>query len=760
VLLISLLLTTNNQAQNLALGTWRTHLPYNTAVDVCKSNNYIYCATPQSVFAVNLSDNSIKTYSKSSGLSDVGVAAIGYDTSLAVLIIVYSNANIDILQHGKVYNITAYKNAGITADKEVRQIYCHHGMAYLATGFGIVTVNLEKKEMGDSYFFIMPYGYTAANAVYADDASILAATENGLYFGDKSKNLLSFSNWNLLSSQDNLPSGNTTAFCIYQDQWTTSIANDAIYQYRESQWQKLESHTSWICTDLSAENNMVAATMQKKDVVGNVTDKKIGLQNGSLPFEYFSNPSYIQVPENITIDQNSDIWFADIYTGLNKFSNSNYSRFIPNGPYDISGSYAVANEGKMYIMGSGITRSLDPPGSRAGWYIYDNGLWENVNATNTPSVAAVTDPSVAEPLSKDKLLIGANNYGLLEVSTNDQTFLRYDKPTGASSNYRISAMVTDERGNVWIANSFSNVPIICRKVNGEYIYFSNFQINGKPLNDITIDKNGQVWMTIIDGGMAMLNYGNTLEDKSDDQYILFNNIPGLGGLPTNSTWCLSADNDGNIWVGTSEGIAIITCTEYALERQCDATQICIPRNDGTRNCDNLLEDEIITCITIDVANRKWIGTNNGVFLVSADGLNNLHYFNKDNSPLLSNVIKYIGIQPTDGEVFFITDRGVNSYRGEATFTEENASSPYAYPNPVPPDYDGLLAIRNMPNNANVNITDSGGRLVFKLTTTGGQIVWDMKDFDGNSVATGVYYFTAQGQEKKDHKTVKVLIVRR
>lgn len=759
ILSLLLSLIQYGKAQNYPLGTWHTHLPYNTAVDVCKSKDYIYAATPYAVFAVNTSDNSMKTYTKSSGLNDVGIEAIGYDTSSNTLIIAYSNANIDILQNGKVYNITAYKNAAITADKAVRQIYCHQGIAYLATGFGIVTIHLNTKEMGDSYFFVMPAGYMPTNAVYADDDNILAATEGGLYLGIKTKNLLSFSNWSLLSGNNNLPNGSTTAVCYHQGQWTTSVAGDAIYAYDGSLWRAVEYHASWTCTDLASENNMMAGSFQKKDASGNVTDKKIGLKNNASPFEFFNNPYYIQIPENIVIDKFFNVWYADIYTGLNALSNGVISKYQPNGPYDISGSNVVSFGNKMYVMGSGISRNLSPPGSRSGWYIYDHGFWENINATNTPTLADVTDPSVAQPLADGTLLIGAHNYGLLEVNTNNWTFQRYDKPVGASSNYRITDMTTDTYGNVWMANAYSNVPLICRTSEGKYLYYSNYQINGKPLNGIAIDNGGQVWVTILDGGMAMLNHANTLEDKSDDQYILFNNIAGLGGLPTNSTWCLATDNTGIIWVGTSEGIAIISCPEYALDRQCDASQICIPRNDGTRNCDNLLEDEIITCLKVDAANQKWIGTNNGVFLISDDGLSTIHYFNKDNSPLLSNTIKSISINPSDGEVFFITDRGISTFRGEATLTSEPSEEPYAYPNPVPPDYDGLLAIRNMPNNASVNITDSGGRLVFKTTCTGGQVVWDMKDFDGNTVATGIYYFTAQGAEKKDHKTVKALIIR-
>jgi len=42
-----------------AIGQWKDHLPYHSAIDVSAGNNKIFCATPYSVFNIDLSENSI-----------------------------------------------------------------------------------------------------------------------------------------------------------------------------------------------------------------------------------------------------------------------------------------------------------------------------------------------------------------------------------------------------------------------------------------------------------------------------------------------------------------------------------------------------------------------------------------------------------------------------------------------------------------------------------------------------------------------------
>lgn len=759
VLMVMTLLSFSLKAQNVPIGTWQNHHPFTNGIDVCASKKNIYCASLQSVFSININDNAITVFTKANGLNDMGIAAIGYDTSTSSLIIVYTNANIDIVQNGKTYNVPYLKNALITADKNVKDIFAINGKAYLATGFGMVLLDLNKKEVSDSYFFITNSGYLSCNSILSDENGILAATDNGLYLGEYNRNLLNFSSWQLMSGTNDLPSGATTAITKFQNKWTVAVNAKGIYAYNGSIWELLEQTTDWTTVDISAQEDKLAVAQQKLNFSGGLIDKRIGVKIGNENFVYENNGNYIQIPKKISIDAIGNVWYADLFRSLVKYENGDFGIFYPNGPLDATNNQMAYFDKKIYVSGSPISRNITPTGSRAGLYVYD-GIWQNYNPDNTAALASAIDISIIEPIPNEKkLLLGANGSGLLEINLSDWSGSIINKPQGASSNYRITGMVTDNSGNIWIANSYSSTPIICRKKSGEYEFFSNNIINGKPLNDIAVDDNGQIWVTILDGGMAVLNYGNNIEDKSDDVYISYNTNAGTGGLSTNAVWCVSKDNNGDMWVGTSEGIALVSCTAYVFDRQCDATKICVPRNDGTRNCDNLLEDELVTCIKIDAANRKWIGTNNGVFLVSADGLQTIYYFNKDNSPLLSNGIKSIEINQENGDVFFATDKGLSTFRGEATTTTNDASKPYAYPNPVYHDYEGVLSVRNMPNNADVNITDSGGRLVYKSSALGGQVIWDMRDFDGNKVATGVYFITGQGIDKKDNNTVKVLIIR-
>ena len=68
-----------SQASNPAIGSWREHLPYNSAIDVTASEDKIYCATPYSLFVVDQAMNTIERWSRVTGLSETGVSTIRYD---------------------------------------------------------------------------------------------------------------------------------------------------------------------------------------------------------------------------------------------------------------------------------------------------------------------------------------------------------------------------------------------------------------------------------------------------------------------------------------------------------------------------------------------------------------------------------------------------------------------------------------------------------------------------------------------------------
>jgi hypothetical protein len=254
----------------------------------------------------------------------------------------------------------------------------------------------------------------------------------------------------------------------------------------------------------------------------------------------------------------------------------------------------------------------------------------------------------------------------------------------------------------------------------------------------------------------MLNYGNDIDNKSDDRYYNFST--SSGNLPANNVICMAKDKDGEIWLGTQQGIATIPCPGYVTDNTCQAEQICIDRNDGSGFCDNLLEDEIINCLLVDNANRKWIGTNNGLFLVSPDGKKTIHYFNEGNSPLLSNYIRSLAINPENGDLFIGTGKGICSYRADATATTTDTPAPFVYPNPVRADYTGPIAFRGIPDNCNVKIIDVSGNLVYETTALGGQAVWDGNLVNGERAATGVYFALCKGNGKKETAKLKFVLL--
>ena len=154
-----------------------------------------------------------------------------------------------------------------------------------------------------------------------------------------------------------------------------------------------------------------------------------------------------------------------------------------------------------------------------------------------------------------------------------------------------------------------------------------------------------------------------------------------------------------------------------------------------------------------------VGTlRSGAFLQSSDGSEQLLHFTKENSPLPSNNIQHIGIHPNTGEVFFATDKGMVSYRGDATEPKSKFGKVYAFPNPVRPNYNGLITITGLVDNTLVKITDVSGNLVYETKSLGGQANWDGKNINGRRVSTGVYLFFCDDEVGEQSAVGKILFV--
>jgi hypothetical protein len=215
---------------------------------------------------------------------------------------------------------------------------------------------------------------------------------------------------------------------------------------------------------------------------------------------------------------------------------------------------------------------------------------------------------------------------------------------------------------------------------------------------------------------------------------------------------ITVDKDGSIWAGTDNGIAIFQCNN--INEACDA-YLPIVQSNGFNGY--LFQKETIHCISVDGANRKWIGTNNGAWLISKDGTEVLQHFTTENSPLPDNTVLSIGIEPTNGDVFFFTKNEIVSFKGEATESIASQSAIKIYPNPIAPNYNGPIVIKNLVDNALVKITDINGQLMMQTRSLGGQAIWNGRDQYQHKLASGIYLIFVRDDNGNEKAVGKILI---
>jgi ligand-binding sensor domain-containing protein len=372
--------------------------------------------------------------------------------------------------------------------------------------------------------------------------------------------------------------------------------------------------------------------------------------------------------------------------------------------------------------------------------------------------------TVAADLLNGNIYAGSYGGGLLEIRK-DNVLQIYKQKSGLQpaigdpGSYRVSGLAADINGNLWISNYGAPQNLVVKKTDNSWLRFTiPYFHTENAVAQIVIDDQNYKWILSPKGnGLFCFDDGGTLENVSDDRWRYFRQGKGNGNLPSAELYCLAKDRDGLIWIGTAKGIAVIQCMQDIFTS--NACEAVLPVVQQDNFAGYLFADEEVRAIAVDGANRKWVGTRNGVWLISADGQKIINRFTETNSPLLSNVINSIAVHPQTGEVFISTFNGICSYRGSATEASETHSNVLVFPNPVPPGYGGTIAIRGLASDAYVKITESDGRLVFQTRALGGQAVWDGRNYKGEKIGSGVYLVLAADEVNKEKVVTKIFFIR-
>jgi ligand-binding sensor domain-containing protein len=357
---------------------------------------------------------------------------------------------------------------------------------------------------------------------------------------------------------------------------------------------------------------------------------------------------------------------------------------------------------------------------------------------------------------------GSFGGGLLHILPDNQLqIFKQNSPlteaVGDPGNYRVAGLAFDQENNLWISNFGSNRQLHVLKNDGKWMSFTApFFVNQNAAAQIVIDDANFKWIqSPLGNGLIVFDHNNTIDNAADDKWRMLRQGAGLGNLPSNYVMSLAKDKSGFIWVGTDNGVAVFQCPQSVFQNGCEAVWPII-KEDAFANY--LFKGQEVRSIAVDGADRKWMATASGAWLISADGDKVIAHFTETNSPLLSNDIKSITINGQTGEVFFGTAKGICSFRSTATEAEETKNNVLVFPNPVPPSYQGTIGIRGLPGNSVVKITETNGRLVYQTRAQGGQATWNGKTYTGEQAASGVYLVIALDDLKQEKVVTKIVII--
>lgn len=751
-LLLNVLISTA-QEPPAPIGQWREHLPYNSAIGLAAGNSRIFCATPYSLFSVQYDEPVIERFSRVTGLSETGISAICMNEAKDKLLVAYTNSNLDILAPDRIYNIPDIKRENTPGDKSVYYIYPRQNNFYLATGLGVIVVDATKKEISDTWLIGNGGNPVKVTGFSMDAGYYYAATTEGLKKAAVNSNPADYRNWQTIS-------GTTGAVQVLNSGGTMILQQrDSLFIQNGNTWS-LFYRDGWPLINVSlSENKILLAERQPSGISRVVILDASGSVNRVL-----DNTGAVSFPRKAIL-VNGEPWVADQFAGLSRISNSNaYANYSPGSPQSTGGGEMLVADGVFFASAGAVNAAWNYQYNGDGLFILKGNSWTNINRYRYPVIDSLPDYICLAYDKRDaSLWAGSFGGGLLQIK-NGPAFTIYkqgflDVTVGDPGSYRVAGLCFDAENNLWVSNFGATQPLKVRKADGSWksvaVPFSLFE---NALSQIVIDDFGYKWIVSpLGNGLLVFDHGNSIDNTGDDRWRRLSNGPANGNLPASNVTCIAKDKSGFIWVGTADGVGVFQCPGDIFSAGCNAVWPIVPN--GTF-AGYLFKGEEVNSIAVDGADRKWVATKNGVFLVDATGEKVLARFTETNSPLLSNEVKKITIDGKTGEVFFATLKGICSFRGNATEGGAANEEVLVFPNPVPPGFAGTIAIRGLVNNAIVKITELDGKLVYQTRALGGQAIWDGRNYRGQKIASGVYLVLVQEEGSKERTATKIFFINR
>lgn len=710
-------------------------------------NEKTYVAFENGLFEYDVESGEKFLWTAANYLSDVGLTSLCYAPVNNTLLVGYANGNLDLITNNVIFNLPALILANIIGDKRINKMTYHEGFVYVSTGIGIMKINPVRREVADTYY---PFSSSTAiwDVAFHGD-TIFALSNNGIRFANKNNIALAdFTQWQTYANTPTQMTGGYRNLILFNDQlWLrykspiTSYATDTLYRRVNNAFEVVPNFLDLEIHDIRAQNGNLFLSADAQ-----LSEYTPDLQLVELIYQYDEGSA---IAPSGAFKLGLDYFIADRIFGLVKARNSfAHQKLGFEAPFRNS-FFALDNKSGFLLAAGGGLSGFNQSFNTSGVYMFQNEEWSYINTTNAVAMSESTWDVISvsiDPNDVNHFAFGTySGRPLFEVRDGKTIYTYYDGnnsplelTTLGNNAYNVAELFYDDNSNLWLAQSYTNFPLKVLTKDGVFVQYDlGPDPRSKVINDLRIDFNGYKWMATQSGGLVVFDDNGTLMDMSDDQFKVLKEGQGIGNLPSNVVTTVCVDFNNDIWIGTDKGLVVYyNSSRVFSSNNIDAQPILI---EFEEEIERLLGSTAITKIVIDGGNRKWVATESaGVILFSNDGRQEVYNFNTSNSPLMSNFIRDIAINERTGEVFFVTEKGLQSFRSDASESDFDYSDVQVFPNPFRPDFNGVVTIQGIAYESEVRVTDAAGNLVFKTISNGGTATWNGELMNGERAASGVY----------------------
>lgn len=763
-LVASLLVPVSALAQGAA--GWRAFPAWNEVTALASSGDAVWAGTNAGVYAYTPASGEVRRFTPVDGLRGGPLLSMDFDRARGVLWVGYGDGGLDRLDAatGAVTRIEDIARASQFSSRGIRRIRVTGDSLYLSTDFGVVVFDAVRAQVRNTYS-----RFAGLNpATPANDAlpaplpdgrpGVWVATTAGLVSAPADADLQTAGAWSVA------PGFAFPSFSLAFFQGRIHVGGGPagtldVYRRTDAGTWERTLFDNLATTHLQTDGDRLFA----------ISRFRLTVVTTGVGVGFYSSSDVLSLT-GVARTDDGGLWVADgalgvfpvdpdLPTGPSTFV---VNPITPTGPAtNLIADLDVGPDGTLWVSTQRLAQ-----GTWSAIGRFDGTAWTNYRSDD-PALSISREAYRSAAVGPDGRfyagsvgLLGSDDDGLTVVD-DDGPFLYNETNStlvgaasvqgGTAVGYVITDGVAFEGDRVWVLNSESPLPMHLLAADGTWtgLPAPPELVGVTRIVQLVVDGFGQKWLDMGTNGLGVWDTGADPASPADDRARRYAGVGGLGqGLPDATVRAVAVDGAGRVWVGTERGIAYIFSPGAAFGGDASLATPQWPivvGADGDDEADYLLRDVRVTDMATDPAGRVWVATTSGAYLLNAEGNDIDRAITSADSPLPTDTIDRIAVDPVSGRVYLATSFGLFSAPGDATVARPASTALAVGPSPFRPALhaDGVLVSGLNAARSQVRILTVDGEVVHAREARGGSFRWDGRDDrTGEPVASGVYIVAA------------------